>query len=213
MATPNSKDYDNWQKILKSKKVGLLEDGSPKRKMDENSAKAFFRSAVRKKWMHCNVKLYFLESQRIPDEDPTSRRKWKYQCNICKQFFNKEHVDVDHIKGENSFTEWDQAFTYASSILDVGTNDLQLLCNGESGVNCHAIKSTCERLGLDWRDTEGWSIGKFEHKFHRLMDGQCRKSQGQKDWIASRGGVPASNEPLRKKQIKDLLTKEESKHV
>jgi hypothetical protein len=213
MATPNKKDYDSWQKILKQKKVGLLEDGSPKRKMDEHSAKAFFRSAVRKRWMHCNAKLYFLESQRIPDEDPTSRRKWKYRCSICKQFFSKEHVDVDHIEGEKSFTEWDQAFTYASSILDVGTNDLQLLCNADSGTNCHATKSTCERLGLDWTDAKQWGVGKFEQKFNRIMDGECKKAQGQKDWIATRGLVPDKNEELRKNQIRELLTKEEINHV
>ena len=205
MATPNKKDYDSWNRILKKTSVGLLEDGSPKRKMDENSAKAFFRSAVRKKWMHCFTKLNFLESSRIPDEDPTTRRKWKYQCNICKQYFIKDHVDVDHIEGEKSFTEWNQAFEYASSILDVGREDLQLLCNGDSGTNCHATKGTCERLGLDWRNEEQWLQGKFEQKFNRLMDSECKKAQQQKNWLNARGIVPDRNEKLRKVQIREEI--------
>lgn len=205
MAEPNKKDYASWEKILKNKKVGLLEDGSPKRKMDENSAKELFRSAVRKKWMYCNQKVHFLESSRIPDTDPLTRRKWKYRCNICKQFFSKDHVDVDHIEGEKSFTEWHQAFEYASSILDVGKDDLQLLCNGDSGTNCHATKSTCERLGIDWRDPISWEVGKFEQRFNKLLANECKKAQGQKDWLTIRGIVPDKNEPLRKVQIREVL--------
>lgn len=205
MATPTDKDIANWNKILKRTSIGLLEDGSPARKMDENLAKALFRSAVRKKWMSCNQKLHFLESQRIKDDDPLSRRKWKYQCNICKGFFNKDHVDVDHIEGEKSFKDWSKAGDYARSILDVGKADLQLLCNGEGGSNCHLIKSTCERLGLDWRKDEEWVQGKVVKDVNALLKNECKTATNQKDYLMSVGVTPAKKEEDRIEQLKELV--------
>lgn len=205
MATPNSKDYASWEKIKSKLSKSLTEDGYPKRLMDENKAKELFRQAVRKRWMHSPQKLHYLESQRVPDLDDTTRRKWKYQCAMCGGWFCKDHVDVDHISGEKSFTEWSQAFDYASSILDVGAKDLQLLCNGDSGINCHRVKSTCERLGLDWRSKEGLKVAKFEIKFNDTMEKECKKAGDQKKWLEERGIEPAKNEPLRKQQIREIL--------
>ena len=51
MAQPSKKDYDNYERILNKLGKGLLEDGSPKRKVDENIVKDLFRKGVRMKWM------------------------------------------------------------------------------------------------------------------------------------------------------------------
>lgn len=210
MAKPNDKDYYSWEKIKAKLAKSLTKDGYPKRLMDENRAKELFRQAVRKRWMVSPQKLHYLESQRVPDLDYT-RRKWKYQCKICGGWFCKEHVDVDHIEGEKSFTEWGQAFEYASSILDVGAKDLQLLCNGDSGVNCHRVKSTCERLGLDWRSEEGRQLAKFEIRFNDTVEKECKKAGDQRKWLEERGVTPEKNEPLRKQQIRKLLEEENEK--
>lgn len=210
MASPSEKDFANWRKILERLSKGLLEDGSPKRKMDENRAKELFRQAVRKRWMHCNQKLHYLESCRVPDTDSNTRRKWKYQCAMCGGWFKKDEVDVDHIEGEKSFVNWDQAFEYASSILDVGRKDLQLLCNGDTETNCHRVKSTCERLGLDWKNPSDLSTARFEIKLNDLLSGECKKAKEQKDWLSSRGIVPEPNPEKRKEQIREALLAETS---
>lgn len=202
MAVPSKKDYDNYEKILTRLSKGLTKEGRPTREMDENRAKELFRQAVRKRWMHCNQKLKFLESQRQPDMDNSTRRKWYYVCAKCGGHFKKDDVDVDHRKGEKSFTEWDQAFEYASSILDVGAVDLQLLCNDNTDTNCHSTKSTCERLGLDWTTEEGWNQALLEQELIKIM---ATKASGQRKFLLDNNVEPASNETLRKEQIRKIL--------
>jgi len=165
--------------------------------MDDNLAKGLMRDAVRKKWMHCPTKLAFLLMNRIPDMDNSTRTKWLQRCNKCGKTFKEQDVNVDHIYGEREFTEWSLAQPYASSILDVKFSDLQILC-----IPDHKTKSRCEQLGLDWRTEDGWKQGLLEQEFTRIIDS---KAKGQKDWLVSKGVTPASNEELRKSQIRGVL--------
>jgi hypothetical protein len=41
----------------------------------------------------------------------------------------------------------------------------------------------------------------------------CKVKDGDKEWLRGVGVVPDKNTALRKKQIRELLTKEESNHV
>lgn len=191
-------------KKLKTKLDGFLKklntDGSAKRPMDDNLAKGLMRDAVRKKWMHCPTKLAFLLQSRIPDMNPATRTKWLHECNICKGMFKEADINIDHIEGEKQFIDWGQAKEYAASILDVPFSGLQALC-----IACHKTKTRCEALGIDWTTEEGWKLGKLEQEFTRICDS---KAKGQKEFLEERGIIPASNEELRKKQIRQVLMEE-----
>lgn len=159
-----------------------LTDGKAK-PITENHLKNIIRSAVRKKWMHCDVKLAFLHSKCVPDYDPNTRRRFKVQCNMCKEWFTKTDVDVDHIKGEFEFTDLSQAHQWASSILDVGFDDLQILCNK----TCHPIKTLAERNGISiedakfLRDVIAWENDKsLNHKQICLDLGADKKQAANK---------------------------------
>ena len=197
MTVPSELDI----KKLKTKLDGFLkkldEDGRPKRPMDDNLAKGLMRDAVRKKWMYSPTKLGFLLQNRIPDMDNKTRTKWLQRCNICDNLFKEGDVNVDHIEGEKQFTEWSEAKSYASSILDVPFSGLQILC-----IECHKSKSRCEALGIDWTTEEGWKLGKLEQDFTRIVDS---KAKGQKEFLEANNVVPASNEDLRKKQIREVV--------
>jgi len=197
MAVPKETDKEKVKKKLDGLLKKLNPDGSPKRPMDDNLAKGLMRDAVRKKWMHCPTKIAFLLMNRIPDEDPSTRRIWKYQCKKCKQYFKEGDVNVDHRAGEKQFVEWEQAQQYASSILDVCFDDLQLLC-----IPDHKTKTRCEQLGLDWTTDEGWRLGLLEQEFTKIIDS---KAKGQKDWLIAKGVTPESNEDKRKVQIREIL--------
>lgn len=199
MATPSKAEIDKVQKKLDGflKKLNL--DGSPKRPMDDNLAKGLMRDAVRKKWMYCPTKMAFLLKNRIPDMDNSTRTKWLQRCAICGKTFKEQEVQVDHILGERSFTEWAEAQPYASSILDVTFDDLQILC-----IPDHKTKSRCEALGIDWRTPEGWQQGLLEQEFTKIVDS---KAKGQKDWLLSKGITPMGNEEQRKMQIRGELFK------
>lgn len=197
MAFPSEAEKQKVQKKLEGFLKKLNPDGSPKRSMDDNLAKGLMRDAVRKKWMHCPTKLSFLLMNRIPDMDNSTRTKWLQRCNICKQLFKEGDVQVDHKAGEKQFVEWEQAQEYASSILDVSFDDLQILC-----IPDHKTKSRCESLGLDWTTEEGWRLGLLEQEFTKIVDS---KAKGQKDYLISKGITPESNEDKRKLQIREVL--------
>ena len=146
-SVPDQVDIDiKHQDYLKFSKA-LDEEGRPK-PLTENQLKQLIRGAVRKKWMFAPAKLAFLESKRIPDLDPNSRRIWKWECNQCKKFFGGNEINVDHISQEESFTELEGAFNWASSILNAGGDqDLQILC-----IPDHEIKSHVDSTGLSWED-------------------------------------------------------------
>lgn len=197
MAVPSSVEFAKLKKKLDGFLKRLNPDGTPKRPMDDNLAKGLMRDAVRKKWMYSPTKLAFLLSQRIPDMNPATRTKWLQKCNICDNFFKEGDVNVDHIKGEKQFVNWEDAQSYASSILDVPFVGMQILC-----LPCHKTKSRCEALGLDWTTDEGWQLGLLEQQYTKVVDS---KAKGQKDFLIENGVLPATNELLRKQQIREVL--------
>lgn len=126
------------EKVAKLSK-SLDDKGKPK-PLTENQAKQLFRSAVRKKWMSCNSKLAFLESKKVPDYDPTTRRIWKIQCNVCKGWFGTTEVNIDHIVPTNGFIDWSDGIRWASEVLNAGGEDmLQVIC-----LPCHEEKNLSE---------------------------------------------------------------------
>lgn len=165
----------------------LNEDGSPKKPLDVNALKQLVRIAVRKKWMFSNTKLSFLNMSKVPDLDPTSRTRFKIQCNICKCMFKEADVEVDHIEGEKEFTDLSKMMEWAKSILDVSFDDLQILCKP-----CHKIKSHMDASGLSFEDAA------IEKKAIAII----KESKGNdKLWLESRGIRAASNAKLRREQI------------
>lgn len=198
MAVPSKVEIDKVQKKLEGFLKKLNPDGSPKRPMDDNLAKQLMRDAVRKKWMYTPTKLGFLLMKRIPDTDNSTRTKWLYVCNICKNKFRERDVNVDHIHGNTEFTEWTEAKQFASDILDVTFNDLQILC-----IDCHKTKTRAESLGIDWTTEEGWKLTLLEQEFTKIMD----SAKTQKAYLEDRGITPARNEELRKIQIREELFK------
>ena len=134
--------YEEFLKFMKS----LDEDGSPK-PITEKQLMALIRSAVRKKWMSCKTKLAFLEKTRIPDTNPNTRTMWLWECEMCKGKFKSDEINVDHKKGESSFTSIDQALPWASNILDVSFDDLQILC-----IPDHMVKNVMDANDCSYED-------------------------------------------------------------
>ena len=198
MAVASQKEIDKVQEKLNKLLKKLNPDGSPKRKMDDNLAKGLFRDSTRKRWMAADNKVAFLLLKRIPDMDNSTRTKWLQRCNKCGMLFKEGDVNIDHRVGEKQFVEWGQAQQYASSILDVTFDDLQILC-----IKDHATKTRCEALGLDWRSEEGWRLGLLEQEFTKIMT----NAKTQKAYLSSCSIVPAKNELQRKEQIREVLFK------
>ena len=142
MALPTKKKIDELNKRiekLQKKNKGI----------DEKEACNIMRGAVRKNWMRHPIKLLAVDLATIPDMDPETRTIWKVKCARCKDYHKKNEVEVDHLKGEHSLKKLDDLVPFVISILDVTTDDLQVLCKP-----CHRIKTYAERYGHSEEDAE-----------------------------------------------------------
>lgn len=187
-------------KLLQNKLQGLMKklnlDGSPAKGITEAKIKQLIRNAVREEWMKCDTKLAFIASSKVPDTDPNTRRRFKLQCNCCKQWFSESEIEVDHIVGEHSFTNLlGDLVAWINAILNVKFSDLQILC-----VECHKIKTRAEGAGVS---TE-------EAIIMLKVDEVCRGAGcPEKKWLEERGITPLTNKELRKNQVRDFIKNSE----
>lgn len=150
------------------------------------------RGAIRQSWMKSPTKLAYLYSKTEPDMDDSNRRKWKVQCECCRNWFKESDVEVDHIEGNNSFTTVADFENYFQKILQVGFDGLQILCK-----DCHAIKSHSEKRGIPFEEA------KIEKKAIAII-----KAKEDRLWLSNRGIVPASNAEKRRDQLVEAIKKE-----
>lgn len=152
------------------------------------------RGAIRKSWMSSPTKLSYLELGIVPDMDDTNRRKWKCQCEICKEWFKIADIQIDHVDGHNTFTQKSDFENYFDSILMVGYDGLQRLC-----LDCHSVKTYMDAHGLTFEQAEK---EKGVIKIINLTAAQ------QKKWLKDRGVKAGSNEEIRRNQIRNVLEEE-----
>ena len=174
----------------------ITEDGHLK----EQELVRLFRKAVDSAWMTAAHKLVFLEDRVIPDLDPNTRTKWLIKCNICGGLFKLNEVNVDHIIGEFACTKREEFLDYFLSRMDVGFDDLQILCidNPKKGhTGCHQIKTLQERSGLTWEEAV------IEKKVIAIC-----KAKEDKIWLLERGIKPDKNGLERRGQIIKALMEE-----
>ena len=143
---PSKKDLKKREENLKKFKAKLI-DGHRSQPITDKAITSLIRSAVRQIWMRCPVKLAFLYSKSLPDKNPDTRRKFKYQCEKCEYYFKQSDIEVDHIQGNHSLRTLDDIPTFCRSILEVEFKDLQILCK-----SCHKIKTHSEKNYLTFEE-------------------------------------------------------------
>lgn len=152
------------------------------------------RKAIDAAWMTAANKLVLLEDRVIPDMNPNTRTKWLIKCDHCGNLFKLTDVQVDHIVGEFPCTEPEHFFGYIMSRLDVGFDDLQVLC-----IEDHQIKTLAERNGISFE----------EARIEKQVIAICKGSTSSvKAFLSERGITPAGNAEQRKKQVREALKRE-----
>jgi hypothetical protein len=188
MPVPSKKDIA----LKKAKLKGFLKLLDSDGKMPEKRLVAMIRGAIRQAWMKAPNKLAKLEQERIADMNPNTRTKWLFKCVICKGKFKATDIEVDHIKGNHTFTKLDEFPTYCESILNAPLSGLQILCKDV----CHPIKSLSEARGITFEEA------KFEKK---IISFTKLKAKGQ-IVLLSRHGLSGSNAIKREEAYRKLLT-------
>ena len=189
MAVPSEEDIQKKQDKLQSFLKVLDDDG----KLPERRLISKLRSAIRQVWMRSENKLAVLEQARVPDMDKATRTKWLFRCNICEEMFKESDVEIDHVRGNHSFTVLDDFENYCDKILNAGSKDLQVLCKG-----CHSVKTYMEGNDLTWEQAvkEKWVIEKTNQKVDK-----------QKKELLSEGFKPKdiTNQEKRKECYRILM--------
>ena len=176
----------------------ITEDGHLK----ENELVRLVRKAVDSIWMTAAHKLVFLEDKVIPDMNPDTRTKWLIECNNCGNMFKLTDVNVDHVVGEFPCTNREEFMSYLISRLDVGFDDLQILCADnpkKDYTGCHSIKTLAERNGLTFDQA------KLEKGVIKIINLTATE---QSNWLRDKGVKPGSNEEIRRNQIRNVLEQE-----
>lgn len=139
MTLATKQDIEKRKKKLDTWLRGLNEDGS----MSEKKLCTLLRSSVRNVWLRHPVKLSYIYSKSYPDKNPTTRTKWLIDCEMCTRSFKMSAIQVDHMKGEHQLLSLDDVVPFATSILGVSHEDLQILC-----VPCHEAKTYSSRYNV-----------------------------------------------------------------
>lgn len=192
MAVPTKTDIAkrkvNRDKLAKK----ITEDGHLK----EAELIRIVRNAIDRAWMTAANKLVFLEDRVVPDMDSKTRTKWLIKCNHCGNMFKLTDVQIDHRVGEFPCTSREEFFGYIMSRLDVGFDDLQVLC-----IEDHQIKTLAERNGITFE----------EARIEKQVIAVCKGSVSSvKAFLTKRGITPAGNAEQRKKQVREALTANEA---
>lgn len=193
MVVPTKQDIqkrkNNRDKLAKK----ITEEG----RLKEQELVRIVRKAIDSAWMTAAHKLVFLEDRVIPDLDPETRTKWLIECNQCGKMFTLPEVNVDHIVGEFVCTNREEFMSYLFNRLDVGFDDLQILCidnKKKNHIGCHQIKTLAERQGLTWNQAV----------IEKQVIDICKKKQ-DKQFIKESGLVPESNAEKRREQVREIL--------
>lgn len=184
------------QQLAKQLKNVCNKTGKPR----EKDIVAVVRGAVRKAWMRSPTKLSLLAKSAIHVSDIPKERlpkgltkvsKWLYECSMCKDYFIPSKIQCDHIGGENSLKTYDDMLRFTRSILDVGWEDLQLLC-----VECHSYKTYSERYNVSIEQA------KREKEVIAIINGGVAK---QKSFIKKHEVTPATTIVKRRDQIRAII--------
>lgn len=172
----------------------ITEDGHLK----ENELIRIVRKAIDSAWMTAANKLVFLEDRVIHDMNPATRTKWLVECNQCGKMFKLADVQIDHRIGEFACTNREEFYSYILSRLDIGFDDLQVLC-----IPDHEIKTLSERLSITFE----------EARVEKSVIAIAKMKASQIDaWLKERGVSCTKNPLARRNAIRDVLNKEMNKY-
>lgn len=201
MATPNKKDvFKPWEHPLARQVPSwCLKDGTP------SQAKYFtwLRSQLRSTWSDNPLRIIWKNSQLRPVTQEEKKLKLFHtstknvgQCYLCSSWFAGSKLEVDHKEESGGCYDFETAEEFMWHCAANPPENWALVCKP-----CHKIKSHADRYDMDFE----------EAVIAKKVIAICKVKDGDKEWLRGMGVVPDKNTALRKKQIRELLTKEGSK--
>ena len=95
------------------------------------------RQMLRRAWSKDVRRYDCLKENRRKYEGPNKRQRYEHQCNICKEWYKQDQVQIDHVVACGAFTLAPESL--GAFVLRMFEGELQKLCS-----TCHKIKSKQE---------------------------------------------------------------------
>lgn len=92
---------------------------------------AFFgkiRSSLRSAFRYWIPAKQALDRASRPYKGPNKRLKKEFQCAICKNWFKRADVEIDHIVGCGSLKDWNDLIPFIQRLTPENTDAFQVLC-------------------------------------------------------------------------------------
>ena len=105
--------------------------------MTETEFFSKIRSALRNAFRWWKPFALVLEKASRPYVGPNKRQKKEYQCNHCKEWFPRTHVEVDHVIECGSLRSYDDIIPFLQRLTIENLDGLQVLCKAK----CHKEKT------------------------------------------------------------------------
>lgn len=85
-----------------------------------------------------------LINARRPSQSDNKKLKFQYQCNMCKQWFDRKSVEIDHLQECGSLRNWDDVVPFIQRLTAENPEDYQILCKEK----CHPLKTKLYKESL-----------------------------------------------------------------
>lgn len=108
--------------------------------MTEAQFWGMLRSTLRKRWMFWKPRKYALDATRREYKGANKRRKWEYQCNECKEWFDRKSVEVDHKNEAGSLKSYDDLPGFVERLFCEEPECYDVLCK-----KCHRSKTNNQK--------------------------------------------------------------------
>ena len=111
------------------------------------------RGVLRKGWSKYPLKINYKNSRRykVKNTNPRSQKRfptvWMIDCEICRESFKPEFVEVDHIGAQGSFKCLSDIESYAMHLFMLTPDDMRCICK-----DCHKIVSLSQSHSLTFEE-------------------------------------------------------------
>jgi len=130
--------------------------------MTESHFWSMIRSALRQRSRWWKPVYICEQNARRKYKGPNKKQKYEYQCNLCKKWFPKKEVSIDHINPVGSLSSYDDLPGFVERLF-VEQEGLQLLCN-----KCHSNKTKSENQKKK-EMIEGTNTNQSESSYRELL--------------------------------------------
>lgn len=110
-------------------------------KMTESEYFSKIRSGLRRTFMYWHPMMLALKKVSRPSQSENKRIKTEYQCEICKEWFKRADIHIDHKIECGSLKTYDDIVPFIKRLTVEDPNMFQILCKEK----CHREKTNTER--------------------------------------------------------------------